>query len=165
MNCVNSSVGLGGLFGAGGAGGGLGGRVCGGWGGDGVEVGFAFGQLHEEILAGEGRGVFEELAGADVAAVGLLEAGLDGVGEIGGENFVVDAGAGGGVADGEDDFAALEEVAGHPVGGAEVDFVVAAVGEVEDAGVLEEAADDGADADALGQAFDAGAEDARGRGR
>ena len=67
---------------------------------------------------------------------------------------------GGRVADGEDDFAALEEVARHPVGGAEIDFVVAAVGEVEDAGVLEEAADDGADADALGQALDAGAQDA-----
>ena len=60
----------------------------------------------------------------------------------------MDAGLGGGVADREDDFAALEEIAGHPVGGAEIDFVVAAVGEVEDARVLKEAADDGADANA-----------------
>ena len=84
-----------------------------------------------------------------VGAVGLLQAGLDGVGEVGGQNFVVDAGLGGGIADGEDDFAALEEIARHPVGRAEIDFVVAAVGEVEDARVLEEAADDGADANAV----------------
>ena len=95
-----------------------------------------------------------------IGAVGLLDAGFDGVGEIGGKDLVVDAGFDGGIADGEGDFAAFEEIARHPVGGAEVDFVVAAVGEVEDAGVLEEAADDGADADAAGQALDAGAEDA-----
>jgi hypothetical protein len=72
--------------------------------------------LHEEVLAGEGRGIVEQLAGAEVGAVGLLQAGLHGVGEIGGEDFVVDAGQGGEVADGEGDFATLEEVAGHPVG-------------------------------------------------
>jgi len=132
-----------------------------GWlgGGDGCEVGFAFGEIHEEVLAGEGRGVFEELGGADVDSVGLLEAGLDGVCEAGGKDFVEDACAGGEVADWEGDFASLEEIAGHPVCGAEIDFVAAAVGEVEDAGVLEETADDGADADVFRQALDAGAED------
>ena len=94
------------------------------------------------------KGGYLRCRGAQVGAVGLLEAGLDGVGQIGGKNFVVDARLDGRVADREDDFAALEEIARHPVGRAEVDFVVAAVGEVEDAGVLEEAADDGADADA-----------------
>ncbi len=60
---------------------------------------------------------FEDAGGAEVAAVGLLDAGFDGVGEVGGQDFVVDTGASGGVADGEDDFAALEKIAGHPVGG------------------------------------------------
>ncbi len=68
---------------------------------------------------------------------------------------------GDGVADGEDYFAALEEVAGHPVGRADVDFVVAAVGEVEDARVLKETADDGADLDAVGQPLEAGAQNAK----
>ena len=90
-----------------------------------------------------------ECGGAAIGSVELLEAGLDGVGEVGGQDLVVDAGLDGGIADGEDHFAAFEEIARHPVGRAEVDFVVAAVGEVEDAGVLEEAADDGADADAV----------------
>ena len=107
------------------------------------------------------RGVaLEHLRSADVGAVGLLEAGLDGVGEVRGQDLVVDAGFGGRVADGEGDFAALEEIARHPVGRAEVDFVVAAVGEVEDAGVLEEAADNRADANAVGQPLDARAQNA-----
>ena len=110
--------------------------------GNGFKFGFAFGQLHQKVLAGEGRGVFEDLAGANVGAIALLQAGFHGVGKIGGQNLLVDAGAGGGIANREDYFAALEEIARHPVCGAEIDFVVAAVVEVEDAGVLEETPDD-----------------------
>ncbi len=76
------------------------------------------------------------------------------------QNLVVNARAGRRIAHREDHLAALEEVARHPVGRAEIDFVVAAVGEVEDARVLQEAADDGAHADAFRQAFDAGPQDA-----
>src|SRR5580698_5608332 len=108
--------------------------------GDGVEIELAFGELHEEGLASEGRSILEYLAGADVGAVGLLQAGFECVGKIGRQNLVVDASPCGRVADGEYDLAALEEIARHPVGGAEIDFVIAAVGEVEDAGVLEKAA-------------------------
>ena len=98
--------------------------------------------------------------GALIAAVGLLDAGLDGVSEIGGKDLVVDARLNGGIANGEGHFATFEEIAGHPVSRAEVDFVVATIGKVEDAGVLKEAADDGTDTNATGEAFDSGAEDA-----
>src|SRR5205814_290248 len=128
--------------------------------GYGVEIGLAFGEFHEEFLRGEGGVVLEFLRGAAVGAVGLLETGFGGVGEVGGEDLVVDAGFYRRVADGEGDFAAFEEIAGHPVSRAEVDFIVAAIGEMEDAGVLEEAADYGAHADAAREPLDAGAKDA-----
>jgi hypothetical protein len=98
--------------------------------------------------------------GSAVCAVGLLEARFDSVGEVGGQDFVVDAGLDYGIFDREDDFAALEKIAGHPVGGAQIYFVFAAVGKVEDAGVLEEATYDGADANAAGKTFDTGAKNA-----
>ena len=53
-----------------------------------------------------------------------------------------------------------KKIARHPVGRAKVDIVVAAIRKVEDAGVLEEAAHDGAYADVAGEAFDTGAQDA-----
>ena len=88
----------------------------------------------------------------------MEQAGLDVVGEVGGENLVAQALGERGIVDGEDHLAALEEVARHPVGAAAEDLGLAAVGEAEDAAVLEEAADDGADADVLAEAFDAGAQ-------
>ena len=57
-----------------------------------VQVRLAFGQLHEEFLGVEGRCILEDFAGAKVAAVGLLQARLDCVGKISGQNLVVDAG-------------------------------------------------------------------------
>ena len=118
--------------------------------------------IRKSWLENGGR-ILEELAGAQVGAVGLLQARLDRIGQVGGQNLVVNARDGGRVADREDHLAALEEVARHPVGRAEIDFVVAAVGKVEDARVLEETADDGAHADALREPFDAGPQDARAR--
>src|SRR5271168_2759329 len=44
------------------------------------------------------------------------------------------------IAYGEDNLAAFKEVAGHPVGTPAVDFVVAAVGKIKNAAVLEETA-------------------------
>ena len=124
-----------------------------------TQIRFPFRQIEQKLLARKNGGGFIELRRALVAAVSLQEAGLDGVGQISRQNLVVDAVVGCFVANREDDFAALEEVARHPVSGAEVDFALAAVGEVEDAGVLKEAADDGADADVFREAFDAGAQD------
>ena len=77
---------------------------------------------------------------------------------IGGEDFVAEPGAEVRVFDGEDDFAAFEEVAGEPVGAAAVDLLLAAVLEVEDAAVFEKTADDGADADVFAEAFMPGAQ-------
>ena len=45
-------------------------------------VGLAFGQTHKELLAGEHRGILEQLAGADIGTIGLLDAGLDRIGEV-----------------------------------------------------------------------------------
>src|ERR1035441_397034 len=131
-------------------------RLADGGPGNGAQLRLALGQLHEKLLtgewAGEGLGVLEELAGAQVAAVGLLQAGLYIVSKVSGENLVVDAGKARRIANREGYLAALEEVARHPVGRAEIDFVVAAVGEVEDARVLQKAAYDGADANPLREA-------------
>src|SRR6266567_3302592 len=82
-------------------------------GGNGAQVNLAFGQFHEEILAGEGLAVFWTFYGAKIAAIGLLLAGLYGVGEQCGEDLVVNAGFRGRVAHGEGHFAPLEEVARH----------------------------------------------------
>jgi hypothetical protein len=90
----------------------------------------------------------------------LHEAGLGVVTEVAFEDLVAETPFGGRVVDGEEDFAAFVEVAGHPVGGAAEDFFGAAVGEPEDAAVLEEAADDGADADIFAESGDAGAKGA-----
>ena len=60
--------------------------------------------------------------------------------------------------DGGDGFDAPVEVAVHPVGGADEEFLVAAVEEMIDAGMLEESAEDADDADVFGQSRDAGAQ-------
>ena len=65
-----------------------------------------------------------------------------------------------GIEDGESQFDALEEIAFHPVGAGQVNGFLAAGQEVEDPVVFEEAADDGADADVLGEAGDAGTQGA-----
>src|SRR2546430_4102770 len=64
--------------------------------------------------------------------------------------------AAGGVAHGCDDLDPAAQVARAPVGGADVVLGVAAVGEVVDAGVLEEPPHDADDADPRGQAGHAG---------
>jgi hypothetical protein len=60
--------------------------------------------------------------------------------------------------DRREDLHAAVEVARHPVGARDVDLLVAAVGEAERAPVLEEAVDDRAHLDALGEARDARAQ-------
>ena len=59
----------------------------------------------------------------------------------------------------------LLQVAPHPVGAGEIDLFVAAVAEVEDAGVFQEAVDDRADLDVLGDALARRAAGSRCRGR
>lgn len=115
-------------------------------------------RFHQKLLCGEGcAGAW----GADVVAFGLEEAGFYVVAQIGGEQGVFEVAEGGFVFDGEDDFAAAVEVAGHPVGAACVNFAFAvSVGEPEYAGVFEEAADDGTHADVFAEAGDAWAQGA-----
>src|SRR5579862_3752461 len=96
------------------------------------------------------------MEGAEVVSIGLEKAGLGGISHQGRKNLVVNPDTSYGIADRKDDLAAFEQVAGHPIGRAQVDFVVAAVGEVKDAGMLEEAAHDGANANAVGEARNAG---------
>src|SRR5271170_4714958 len=91
-------------------------------GGDILRRCLALGHSHEEFLRVEGR---QGASGFDVAyamigSAAVEQARLNRVGKVCGENLVADAGADLGVADGEDDFAALEEVAGHPVSAAEI---------------------------------------------
>ena len=65
----------------------------------------------------------------------------------------------------ERDLDPAEEVASHPVGAREPDLVAAVVREIPDPAVLEEAADDRAHADVLGEALDARAAARRRRAR
>ena len=80
---------------------------------------------------------------------------FDGVGELDLEDLA-HLGLEPRVEDGEGDLDAVVEVARHPVGGGEEVLGRAAVLEVEDPGVLEEAVDDRDHADALGQPRHAG---------
>ncbi len=66
------------------------GRHGGRW--NGVQIHFALCQLHEKVLAGERWSVLGLLAGAEIAAVRLLQAGFQGIGQQSGQNFVVNAG-------------------------------------------------------------------------
>src|SRR6185437_12826458 len=64
------------------------------------------------------------------------------------------------IADREHHFAALEQVTRHPVRAAAEDLGLAAIGEGEDAAVLQVSADDGSYADALAQSFYSGTQGA-----
>ena len=116
------------------------------------------GQLHQVVLRGEGLRFAVRRSG--VAAVGLQKPRLEGIAQVRPENLSLDTVAQ--LWDGhrKHRFAALVEVARHPVRAAAEDFSLATVGEGEDAAVLEKAANDAADADALAQAFDAGTKSA-----
>ena len=110
----------------------------------------------EVLLEAEAFGAFfgdDAFAGAvglDGEGVGVvLEAGF----EVGDE-----AAAAEGVLDGDEEFDAFFEVAGHPVGGGDEDLRSAAVVEVEDPGVFEEAVDDGDHGDVAGSLAAAGFE-------
>src|ERR1035437_813666 len=113
------------------------------------QISLAFSQLHQEILASEGLCVFEYFGSADVATVGLLQSRFHGIGQVGRQNLFMNAGPCRRIANREDHFAALEKIARHPVRRSKIDFVVATVGKVEDARVLEEATHDGANANSL----------------
>ena len=80
------------------------------------------------------------------AAVGEDARGLGLVVEVGFEDADESAFEGG-LGDGDHQLDAFFEVAGHPIGGGDVDFRIAALEEMEDAGVFEEAIDYGNDFD------------------
>ena len=96
--------------------------------------------------------------GADVAAVGLHQPGAGVVLQRHFNAFVDDAGFEFGRENRGGDFDAAEEVAPHPVGAGDEGVVRAVVVEAVHARVFELSADNGADADVFGQAFDAGAQ-------
>ena len=113
-----------------------------------------------------------EVDGALVgAAVGFTGSGVAlGPGAVGGEiprlavvgehdvEHFVEAGLQSEVFDGDGGFDAVVEVAAHPIGGTDVELLLAVVEEVEDAGVFKEAANDGDDADVFREAGNLGAE-------
>ncbi len=93
-----------------------------------------------------------------IQAVRFEGACLHVVAEIGLEDLVAKALPGERIGNGEQDLASLVEVAGHPVGGAGINLGRAAVVEEEDAAVLQIAAHDRADANALRKANHLGAQ-------
>lgn len=113
---------------------------------------------HEVVLGGEG-GFVGGAGDGEVTAARAEEEGVDVVFKFDGEEVLEDPAADSGIEHGVDDFDAAEKVAGHPVGAAgEDDGGVAVVVEVEGAAVFEVAADEGADADVIAEAADAGDE-------
>ena len=94
---------------------------------------------------------------AGVGAVGVHVASFDDFGEIRVEDFIANVADELRVLHGEGKFDAAIEVAGHHVGTAEIDLFFASIVEVEDAAVLEEAADDAGDADIVADSGHAGA--------
>ena len=97
--------------------------------------------------------------GAQVLAVGVEDPAFGGVFQIEIEDFD-HALAKSDIANREHDFDPFVEVAGHPVGGAEIEIRLAAIFEIEDAAVLEEAPDETAYADTMAEASDARPESA-----
>src|SRR4051812_46856512 len=95
---------------------------------------------------------------AHVASVAVQLARGTVVGQIQVEDLVADAVREPAIRDRHHHFDAAIEVARHQVRAADVDLLVAAVAEVPDPAVLEEAADDAADADAIADAGNARAE-------
>ena len=90
-----------------------------------------------------------------VGAVGQQPAGLHVVGKEGIEDLdqpLLEIR----VEDGEHDLQPLQQVPPHPVGAGQIDLFMPAVAEVEHAGVLQVAIDDGTDLDVVGNAFHAG---------
>ena len=94
-----------------------------------------------------------------VAPVGLELPGIAPVAEADLEDLP-EPGAVSAVVDGDSGFDAFREIAAHPVAGADqklaVERIVGSGGEVEDAGVLEEAPDDRTHTDVFGPARNAG---------
>ena len=124
-----------------------------------------FGFFDEEFLHAEWSVVAGIVApsfgaeGAQVLAVGVQDPAFGGVFQIEIEDFD-HALAKSDIANREHHFDTFVEVAWHPVGGAEIEIGLAAIFEIEDAAVLEEAADETSYADTMAEASDAGPESA-----
>ena len=99
-----------------------------------------------EILLGAQAFASDWFGDAGGAAVGEDARGLGLVVEVGFED-ADEAALEGGLGDGNHQLDAFFEVAGHPIGGGDVNFRIAALEEVKDAGVFKEAVDNGNDFD------------------
>src|SRR5829696_588021 len=114
----------------------------------------AQGQLAQPLVGRDPALAFGRLAAVPAAVLGQLP-GLDVVGQHDVQDLLEPAGQVG-VGDRGDDLDPQVEVAGHEVGRADVVLAAAAVGEVPDAAVLQEPADDGADPDVVAHPRDPG---------
>src|SRR5277367_1884385 len=122
-----------------------------------IRRGFALGYLHKEILGTKRRQLFAEgcIARAKVLAVAGKQSRLHCVRQICSENLIAQARAELRILYREDHFAALEEIAWHPVGAAAIEFLRAAICEVKDAAMFEESPHNRAHADILAHALQA----------
>src|SRR5262249_24226005 len=122
-------------------------------------------QLHEELLSVKARAIAccsSQFGGlrTGIGTVGAEQAGPGVVAEVRVQDFVKDTPAQIAVFHRKHDFDAFVEIAGHPVGAAEINVRRSSVLEIENAAVFEESADDAAHTNAVAQAFDIRAQSA-----
>src|ERR1039458_2668576 len=96
---------------------------------------------HQDLLAAE-RDLPVAARGALVTAVRHHAARLDVIHQVLGQDFVADAAHQFRIFHWEEQLHTAVEIARHQVGAAEIDFLLAAVAEIEDAAVLQEASHD-----------------------
>jgi hypothetical protein len=123
-----------------------------------LQSGLTFGESYKEFLGIESKRRFGSAAlrpsNPFVSSIGFQDSRLDIVGQVDLQDLLADTVAQQRIANRCQDLDSLVKIAGHPVGTACIDLLLAAVCEIEDATVLEETADNTANTDSIAYAAD-----------